>query len=327
MVDTMGSTLACRTSIRTDDVDQARRVVDEQFYGSFLKVLKPSPSFAASFDVIRTAGVTVGDLRCGTDIRMGLGELGAYHVDVPLSGRLIWRQGTAGPTLATTARAAVFQPGGDTVLERWEADCRLLAVKIPRPVLEAEFERMTDVSLRTPLRFAPDMDISAGFGRSWVWLVRMIADNGVGLAENPLVAPRLREGLVRGLLVSANHPHRDRLTQPGRAVAAPKAIRRVVAAIRAEPERPYTVGRLAQLAGVSIRSLQEGFQRHMGVSPKAFLRDVRLAQVHQELQRTPPGTTGVTEVAHRWGFVHPGRFAQQYRAKYGVNPSNTLREG
>jgi AraC-like DNA-binding protein len=34
----------------------------------------------------------------------------------------------------------------------------------------------------------------------------------------------------------------------------------------------------------------------------------------------------VAAVAHRWGFAHLGRFAYAYRARFGVSPSETLRE-
>lgn len=33
----------------------------------------------------------------------------------------------------------------------------------------------------------------------------------------------------------------------------------------------------------------------------------------------------ITEVAMRWGFVHPSRFAQQYKQRYRELPSATVR--
>jgi len=35
--------------------------------------------------------------------------------------------------------------------------------------------------------------------------------------------------------------------------------------------------------------------------------------------------TSVTNEAARWGFLHFGRFAQEYRALFGELPSETLR--
>lgn len=53
-----------------------------------------------------------------------------------------------------------------------------------------------------------------------------------------------------------------------------------------------------------------------------YLRGVRLDRVHLELS-TRGGA--VTDVAARWGFFHPGRFAQQYRDRFGELPSETAK--
>jgi transcriptional regulator GlxA family with amidase domain len=58
------------------------------------------------------------------------------------------------------------------------------------------------------------------------------------------------------------------------------------------------------------------------MSPSAYLRGVRLDRVHYELMRG--SRWSVTEVAVDWGFYHPGRFAQQYRERFGSLPSETL---
>ena len=62
------------------------------------------------------------------------------------------------------------------------------------------------------------------------------------------------------------------------------------------------------------------------MSPLTYLRRLRLDGVHAELSRCEPWEVSVSEVAFRWGFTHLGRFAGAYRARYGVPPSQTLRE-
>jgi transcriptional regulator GlxA family with amidase domain len=94
--------------------------------------------------------------------------------------------------------------------------------------------------------------------------------------------------------------------------------------MQAHPDHPFTTATLAEIAGVSVRTLQEGFRRHLGISPTDYLRQVRLACVHRDLRHSEPTQITVTEIAYRWGFAHLGRFAGAYRAKYGVPPSYTL---
>jgi AraC-like DNA-binding protein len=56
-----------------------------------------------------------------------------------------------------------------------------------------------------------------------------------------------------------------------------------------------------------------------------YLRRLRLHHVHAELAAHSPDSVTVTMVAGRWGFVHLGRFAGQYRQLFGETPSETLR--
>lgn len=311
----------------TSDVDEARTVLGEHFYRNTVDVLAPG-SWHADFDIAHNGLVTFGDLHFGIDVRMTFGELGAYHVDVPLTGQLAWRQGRGGPLIATRARAAVFHPAGDTVLERWRGDCRLLAVKINRAVLENELSRMIDGPVRTPVRFDPELDVSRGAGAAWLRLARLLAADAHeehGLVQHPLLGRQLRESLIGGLLLATSHNYRDAVDNCRAGLAAPRAVRRAVEAMRADPGRPFSVADLARVAGVSARSLQDGFQRHLDTSPMAYLREVRLSLVHQELRQADPGAGTVTEIAYRCGFVHLGRFAALYRRRYGVSPSATLR--
>jgi transcriptional regulator GlxA family with amidase domain len=62
----------------------------------------------------------------------------------------------------------------------------------------------------------------------------------------------------------------------------------------------------------------------VGMSPTAYVRAVRLDRVHADLL-CPAGTGSVSDVAMKWGFFHLGRFAQQYRDRFGVLPSQTVR--
>jgi AraC-like DNA-binding protein len=280
------------------------------------------------FKVTALDTVTVGDLQFGTDVKTRFGELGAYHVDLPMVGSLTWRQGRRAPLRATTTTAAVFQPVGDTSLEKWDGDCRILAVKIGRAALENELARLLDGPVRSPVTLAPTIDVTSGPGASWLRLVRLMAADAAqpqGLIHHPAAGARLQEALISGLLAATDHPYRDRLERSSPATAAPGAIRRVVEAMRAHPDNPFTVADLAAIAGVSTRSLQDSFRRYIGMPPMTYLRHLRLACVHEHLRQADRSLHTVTEIAYRYGFTHMGRFAAAYRARYGIPPRETLR--
>jgi AraC-like DNA-binding protein len=316
------------TTLTATDVDHARTIAGRYFYSSFIDVLTPSAPLEARFDITTGDGLTLGDVWFGADIRMRCGELGAYHVDVLISGELAWRQGSGDPLMADQARAAVFRPDRETTLDRWSGDCRLLALKIDRQALEGELARLLDAPVQSPVRLAPELDVRQGPGATWMRLLRTVAADAAqpgGLLRHPVLSRSLRENLITGLLYASDHQYRERMDAAEAVLAAPRAVRRVVEAMRADPGRPFTVGDLAEIAGVSRRSLQDSFQRYVGVPPMTYLRHVRLERVHAELHDADPTELGVADVAYRYGFVHLGRFASAYRARYGVAPSHTLR--
>jgi AraC-like DNA-binding protein len=246
-----------------------------------------------------------------------------------------FRQGGGAGTVATAERAGVFLPVGDTVVERWSGDCRLLAVKMDREALDQRLGHLLGRSVRTPLELGPELDTSRGPGRGWARLVTTViedlreaptgtAQDSAHLYTSPLIAAPLQEAILNGLLLAAEHPFRDELAAPSGKLR-PTPVKRVMDAVQERPEYPFTSTGLAAEARVGARWLQEAFGRYVGMSPMAYVRDVRLTRVRAELRAADPSSLSVSEVAHRWGFSHLGRFAEQYRARFGELPSQTLR--
>ncbi|MFI6089685.1 AraC family transcriptional regulator [Streptomyces sp. NPDC051218] len=326
---------APRTSFRTADVDEARQMIGATFYSNFMDVIEGPRAFRAEFDIGQLGALTLGELSCGADVRMRLGELGAYHVNILLGGHMRFRQGGAAGTVATAERAGVFQPVGDTVVERWTGDCRVLAVKMDREALDRRLEQLIGRPVRVPLTLAPALDTTRGPGRSWARLVATVIEDlrtGSGttprgqasMYTSPLIVAPLQEAILSGLLLAAEHPYRAELGAPAQRLR-PAPVKRAMDAVQERPEHPFTTTVLAAEARVGVRWLQEAFRRYVGMSPMAYVRDVRLTRVREELRSAEPSTLSVSEVAHRWGFGHLGRFAEQYRDRFGELPSQTLR--
>jgi AraC-like DNA-binding protein len=203
----------------------------------------------------------------------------------------------------------------------------MLAIKIDRRTLEQELASMIDRPVDRPIAFELGLDVATGRGAEWLHLARTLA-TAIGrdqsLLRHPLVVAPLVEGLLAGLLVAAEHEFHAELalpvTNPG-----PAIVRRARAHIEEHADEPLTVSALARQVGISTRALQYGFQRTLGSAPGRVIRDTRLRRAHHELLAAAADEITVREVAARWGFLHPGRFAADYRARYGVSPSVTLR--
>ena len=318
-----------RFSLRSNDVEQVRAFGGEHFFPrKFLRPLGRSGRLDARFHLVRLGPLTICDARYGADVTLGYDGSGAYQVGVPLSGLLRAHQGGR-PLLSAGNRAVVSRAEEDVLIDRWSTDCRQTVVKIEQAFLEDQLQGHLGSAVSGPLRLAGSLDTRAGLGRGWAEMVRLVTaefGTATGMLDQPLAVARLIDMLTVGLLLAVDHPYRESLARPGPAYRSPP-VRRAVEAIQDCPGHPFTVVELAGLAGVSVRTLQAGFQRYLGCTPMAYLREVRLARVHDELRSSDPGLTTVTAVAHRWGFVHLGRFAAAYRARYHATPSHTLQNG
>jgi AraC-like DNA-binding protein len=60
--------------------------------------------------------------------------------------------------------------------------------------------------------------------------------------------------------------------------------------------KPWSMPDLSRAIGVSARTLQDGFQRYVGVSPTCYLREVRLQRARADLSN-PALCTTVSDTA------------------------------
>ncbi|WP_285635186.1 AraC family transcriptional regulator [Lentzea sp. NBRC 102530] len=104
-----------------------------------------------------------------------------------------------------------------------------------------------------------------------------------------------------------------------------QTLRRAMAFIESNADRDIAAADIATGTSVTARAVQLAFQQHLGMTPMAYLRRVRLECARTDLQAADPGEATVTRIGARWGFSRASTFAAQYRAAYGESPSQTLR--
>ncbi|HET6532789.1 MAG TPA: AraC family transcriptional regulator [Actinoplanes sp.] len=311
--------------IHSVDIEATRDLLNRFYYPIAVGAPDGAEGFSLDFEVIQLGPLTVGQLRFGGPTALIASELDGYHVTLPTAGRALTRQ-AGHEVVATPQTAAVFRPG-DPVYTLHDAHSAELDIKIDRYALEAELAALLGREVRGTIDLHASLDLRDGPGQSFRRMVCLLRDElpyAESLIRQPVIAAQVRQSVLNGLLLCLPHRYRNELTAPARP-GTPRAIRRVVSAIQEEPERPFTVADLAGIAGVSVRSLQEGFRRHVGCTPMSYLQQVRMARVHEALRNADPTRVTVATVAHRWGFAHLGRFASSYRARFGVSPSETLR--
>jgi AraC-like DNA-binding protein len=312
---------------RTRSPEEAIHQCAASFYPHRLALLGPSHSFGMSQRVTRVGPITIGDVAYDTDVSLGVDETrGSYHVCVPLKGWL--RSRHRGEELtASPGLAAIYRPDAETTVTRWPAGSRHLAVKIDQCAVDNALQALINTVPDSPIAFGGALSLHTGAAQDWTRLVLMLHRQHVcpdSLMRHPLVWDPLVESLIHGLLLVADHPYRRALAapaQPGR----PAAVLNAMDLIEAGPHLPLTTSTLAKQCHVSARTLQEGFRRHLGMPPMAYLRAVRLRRAHRDLRSANPSHSSVGSIAQRWGFTHLGRFAAAHQRMFGETPLQALR--
>jgi transcriptional regulator GlxA family with amidase domain len=113
--------------------------------------------------------------------------------------------------------------------------------------------------------------------------------------------------------------------RPDTTATQPETLRRAVGFIHEHAHLDIGLSDIAAAIGVTPRSIQYTFRRHLGTTPLEYLRRVRLDRAHRDLLAANPAVDTVMAIAERWRFSHPGRFSIAYREAFGRPPSRTLR--
>ena len=97
---------------------------------------------------------------------------------------------------------------------------------------------------------------------------------------------------------------------------------RAEAWLRENLAEPPTIAALCRALDASERTLHQAFREHLGTTPKAYLKTLRLEAARHAL--VTGASARVTDVALDWGFLHFGWFSQDYRRLFAETPSQTL---
>ncbi|WAM13011.1 AraC family transcriptional regulator [Rhodococcus sp. JS3073] len=313
---TMASTIT-----ETHDWDAASRAVAGAYFPHTLTDLSSGGAMTLSMRTVDFGPVTLGRLDWGADVSIECDYPGAYEVNIPLSGSL--ESCSQGDTVVSRpGQATVFRADEPTLISRWSGDCTVLGVKFDSDYLQREADRILGADLRLGLRLPSQIDLTGASESSWFRLVHSLTAQlrePADLLANPVVGPQLAGAITSAFVLAVTPDEEVRGGAP-----RPRIVKRVLDGLNDDPARAWTAADMAELAGTSVRRLQEGFREYVGRSPSECLLDIRLSRADADLRALEPGVT-VSEVAARWGFTHAGRFSAAYRRRYGKSPSELIR--
>ncbi len=107
-------------------------------------------------------------------------------------------------------------------------------------------------------------------------------------------------------------------------VDALRVVRTAQRALEEQHAHQASLADLCAASGVSQTWLHKCFVDIYGTSPYRYLRSRRLSAARGSLLDKANRAASVKAVALTYGFANFGRFAADYRARFGENPSETL---
>ena len=197
-------------------------------------------------------------------------------------------------------------------------------------IVDARFVRrvadsLHGVDVETILR-GPDAMIDrercVSLDRSLRRILRRLAQG----VDAPVSELRVEESLIDWLSVTLGHMLPERLGEPpglGHQRRS-QVVRQAEEYMLAYLDRPISLLKICEAIGVSERTLLYAFRERTGLSPKAYLKALKLNRVRQDLKEADPDTQSVHQIAERWGLEHSGALAADYRRLFGERPGQTL---
>jgi AraC-like DNA-binding protein len=330
--------------LRTADVDQAAALLSTSAVPYRCELLSPASTFVTEISAspglrthlsrVKTAGAMRVQATLPSD---------SYAMILAVSGEL--QHQLASQTVPVRSGCGFIQSPEQLVNIRTPAQFELLFLRVDRDHMVRELEKMLLRTIHTPLVFSPRFETLTAAGQGFrsllsrlcVQLSQEVKKQAFGRGGRPgegvpgsrqtesregLSAQTLEDDLVTLLLDSQRHNY-SRLLVRGQNPGSWQ-LRAAEEYMAANADQTLSLGDVCLAAGVNSRTLQHSFQTKRGCTPMQFLKRLRLERVHADLTR-PGETATVTETASRWGFLHFGRFAGEYLARFGERPSATAR--
>jgi AraC-like DNA-binding protein len=322
--------LSSHQLFHTREVDEARELVARVFCPHGLAPSGRARQLDARHHSARLGpDASLNYVQYGPGVNIDPGHLQHFYLlQIPWRGRAQVQCGAQ--VVHSDATMASLPSPTEALSMRWEDDSPHRIVLMSRQAMERQWEQLSQTSLKHPLVFNPGVDWRRPELQPVLdfinYLYRVLAQAD-GLAH-PLLGQQAQQYLMSNLLLLQAHNHQTHAKESGaRKDLLPKSVRRAREFLHQHADRAIALADVCDHVGVSARTLQLAFREHFGQSPMAYLRDVRLDQVHRHLQSADKACTSVTKVAMDWGFMHMGHFAASYQRRFHERPHETLKAG
>jgi AraC-like DNA-binding protein len=299
------------------DLDQTRELISNVMQPHAL-VPTGSVNGRSYMDFVNLGGLGLGTIGFGDAMHVGVKAIDGYYLlmfCVVGEAEVL----TMGRSLQVNREQGVLCSPG----QAFDAHLSPSSVQLVLRIDPDALEKQTGLNADDLTSLVP---VGGLHMRGWMQQLQLVASSTELLAcarSNPRVAVQI-ERLLLDLFAAGHAGHAAESNGHVGNTVSPAFMKRAEAFIEAHCSEALEVLEIANAAGVSARTLRDGFQHFKEVSPMQFVRHLRLERARDALRKSSSDRR-VAEIALDCGFTHLGRFAMAYKRIFGELPSDTLR--
>ena len=309
--------------VDTRNIEYARDVAANSFVPHKLKKIRGKNDFHFVHGHAFLNDISLCYTSYGNELVVAPEPMGDFYlVQIPLHGSVDIRSNDSSSSLEGMT-GSIISPMNHNHFH-WSKNAGVISIKIERLALEQQLQSLIQNDVFGDIEFELEMHMAKPAYRNWyIEVVRLMQYfQAANVSESVALEGWFEQKMMEILLIS--HPNNYSKLLTRETYEAPqRCVGIVIDYINEHFMDKITLATLSSIAGVTSRTLHNGFKRYRGVTPMEYLLETRLKNVKKRLSESH-NNSNVTELAHAVGFTHMGRFSQQFFQKYGELPSEVL---
>ena len=305
----------------SNDKENICHEVSQVFKGHRLETIHSQLS--AEMHHVQCERLAIGRLEYSERVSIDPGCLEDFYLfHLPLSGHVNIRYGHR-QFISTINQASLISPH-EAFSMIWEANSPQLTLKITNNDMLSFLHSYAGELPEKLINFTPNISLDNGTGDYFCQLIYFYINmlNNDDSVVNARYLKKQCESMLIGLMLNQQHTLMNTPAYESH-LGTPGYVKKSREFIHAHLTEELTIELIAAQSGVSVRTLHNGFQHYLGISPMKYVKSQRLEGAYQDIKMA--NTHGITEVALKWGFSHLGRFAQEFKKRYGFLPSEAFK--
>ncbi|WP_198164660.1 AraC family transcriptional regulator [Rhodoplanes sp. Z2-YC6860] len=306
----------------TNDPEEMRNALLYRFGARSFDTSNRAASFAARGNHAQLKHIGISFCSYDADVKIAFPETTAVRQQFCLHGsaktklyRSIGQFGAGGSFII---------PSNVQTAVDFSESYRQLVLRVETEFLDSKLKSLLGLAKTKPLDFRNPSKPEDPRFRAMLYSVLGLATqlNVAGTLLPPLILDELQQSITM-MFLFCNHHNLSYMLEADALGDTSRTVRTVEDFIEENWKSAVTIEALANLTGVSARSIFKEFKKTRGYTPMVFVKKVRLKHSRTMLS-FPDLKTSVTGVALACGFLNHGHFSRDYRETFGELPSVTL---